>query len=107
MMVSGFWLELPTWFSVPEWQAYLLSTFSIMEEALGEQIYFTGQELADIIAFMHDDAAQHSFIEHDLTPQARKMMHHEHGGEPAPAAHAEEVGHKPHKHAPGTPAHKD
>ncbi len=77
------------------------------EEALGEQIYFTGQELADIIAFMHDDTAQHSFTEHDLTPQAQKMMHHEHGGRPAPAAHAEEVGHKPHKHAPGTPAHND
>jgi cytochrome c len=77
------------------------------EEAFGEQIYFTGQELADIIAFMHDDTAQHSFTEHDLTPQARKMMHHEHGGQPAPAAHAEEVGHKAHKHAPGTPVHND
>ena len=77
------------------------------EEALGEQIYFTGQELADIIAFMHDDAAQHSFTEHDLTPQAQKMMHHEHGGQSGPAAHAEEVGHKPHKHAPGAPAHND
>ncbi len=77
------------------------------EEAFGEQIYFTGQELADIIAFMHDDSAQHSFTEHDLTPQAQKMMQHEHGGQPAPAAHAEEVDHKPHKHAPGTPAHKD
>ena len=77
------------------------------EEAFGEQIYFTGQELADIIAFMHDDSAQHSFTEHNLTPQAQKMMQHEHGGQPAPAAHAEEVGHKPHKHAPGTPAHKD
>jgi cytochrome c peroxidase len=59
------------------------------EEAFGEQIYFTGH------------------TEHDLTPQAQKMMHHEHGGQPAPAAHAEEVGHKPHKHAPGTPAHND
>jgi hypothetical protein len=77
------------------------------EEALGEQIYFTGQELADIIAFMHDDTAQHAFNEHDLTPHARKMMDHEHGGMSAPAAHAEEVGHKPHKHAPGTPAHSD
>ncbi len=77
------------------------------EEAFGEQIYFTGQELADIIAFLHDDGVQHAFNEHDLTPQARKMMHHEHGGLSGPAAHAEEVGHKPHKHAPGTPAHND
>jgi cytochrome c len=77
------------------------------EEALGEQVYFTGQELADIIAFMHDDTAQHSFDEHDMTPQAKKMMQHGHGGQPAPAAHAEEVGHKPHKHAPETPSHND
>ncbi len=77
------------------------------EEAFGEQIYFTGQELADIIAFLHDDGVQHAFNDHDLTPQAQKMMQHEHGGQSGPAAHAEEVGHKPHMHAPGTPAHND
>jgi cytochrome c len=78
------------------------------EDALGEQIYFTGQELADIIAFMHDDSAQHGFSEADLTPVARKMMEHEHGGQPAPKAHSEEIGHgKAHGHAPGTPKHDD
>ena len=41
------------------------------EEALGEQILFTGDELADIIAFVHNDEAQHDFGEADLTPQAR------------------------------------
>ncbi len=74
------------------------------EGAMGEQIYFTGAELADIIAFVHDDGAQHSFSEADLTAQARKMMHHEHGGKPGPAAHGKEIGHD---HAPGTPPHKD
>lgn len=63
------------------------------EEALGEQIYFTGDELADIIAFLHDDEAQHSFSEADLSDAAKKMMHHEHGNMPAPEAHAKEVGH--------------
>lgn len=63
------------------------------EEALGEQIYFTGDELADIIAFLHDDEAQHTFGEGDLTDMAKTMMHHEHGGMMAPTAHAEEVGH--------------
>ena len=63
------------------------------EEAFGEQIYFTGEELADIIAFLHNDAAQHGFSEADLTTKARKMMNHEHGGEPAPDAHADDVGH--------------
>ncbi len=63
------------------------------QEAFGEQIYFTGEELADIIAFLHNDEAQHSFSEANLTQKARKMMHHEHGGKPAPDAHADEVGH--------------
>ncbi|MEE9544158.1 MAG: c-type cytochrome [Rhodospirillales bacterium] len=74
------------------------------EDAFGEQLYFTGEELADIIAFVHDDLAQHSFTEADLTPKALKMMHHEHGGIAAPAAHADEIGHS---HPPGTPKHKD
>ena len=64
------------------------------EEALGEQILFTGDELADIIAFVHNDEAQHDFGEVDLTPEARKMMHHEHGAPGGgPEAHAEELGH--------------
>jgi mono/diheme cytochrome c family protein len=65
------------------------------EEALGEQILFTGEELADIIAFVHNDEAQHDFSEADLTPQARQMMHHEHGTPGGgPKAHADELGHK-------------
>jgi cytochrome c len=64
------------------------------EEALGEQITFTGQELANIIAFVHDDAAQHTFSEADLTPAARKMMGHEHGkAKTGTEAHSEEIGH--------------
>ncbi len=80
------------------------------EEALGEQNYFTGEELADIIAFLHDDSAQKGFGEKDLTAKARQMMDHEHGGVPAPKAHAEEVGHgekKEHGHAPETAPHND
>ncbi len=64
------------------------------EEALGEQILFSGDELADIIAFVHDDDAQHHFSDADLTPQAREMMHHEHmEGETPMEAHGEEIGH--------------
>ena len=65
------------------------------EEALGEQILFTGEELADIIGFVHNDEAQHSFGEADLTARARKMMNHEHG-EPGggPEAHGKEIGHQ-------------
>lgn len=74
------------------------------EGAFGEQIFFTGQELADIIAFVHDEETQHTFTEDDLTPTAHKMMNHDHGGKPAPKAHAKELGHH---HAPGAPPHKD
>ncbi len=64
------------------------------EEALGGQILFTGDELADIVAFVHNDEAQHDFGEIDLTPEARKMMRHEHGAQGGgPEAHAEELGH--------------
>lgn len=82
------------------------------EDAFGEMIYFSGDELADIIAFIHDDAAQHGFGENDLTAAARKMMAHDHGGKAAPAAHAEDAGHgkdnQPgHGHPPGTRPHKD
>lgn len=63
------------------------------EEALGHQILFTGDELADIIAFVHNDEAQHHFTEADLTPEARRMMHHGHGAESGVKAHAKEIGH--------------
>ncbi len=74
------------------------------EGAFGEQIYFTGEELADMIAFIHDDDAQHSFSEENITEKAAKMMHHEHGGMPAPEKHAPEIGHE---HGPETKPHKD
>ena len=83
------------------------------EGAFGEQIYFTGEELADMIAFIHDDGAQHDFSEKDMTAKAHKMMQHDHGGTPAPEKHAPEIGHhkKPaqsgHPHAPGAKPHKD
>ena len=83
------------------------------EDAFDEQVSLTGDDLANIIAFVHDDEAQHAFTEKDLTAKARKMMNHGHG-EAAPAkAHAEEVGHgheepkQGHGHAPGTPKHTD
>ncbi len=64
------------------------------EGAFGEQIFFTGEELADIIAFIHDDGAQHGFSEKDMTAKAHKMMEHDHGGQPAVEKHAPEIGHQ-------------
>lgn len=44
------------------------------EDELGEQILFTGDELSDIIAFVHDPEEQKKFTEDDLTPEARRMI---------------------------------
>ena len=72
------------------------------EYAMGEQITLTGEELGNLIAFVHSDEVQHTFSEADLTEKTREMMHHEHGGEPAPEAHGEEIGHQD---APGAKPH--
>ena len=70
------------------------------EEVFGEQILFTGEELADIIAFVHDDAQQHEFSEADIPPEILRRLHHTHskqGG--GAAAHVEELGHgEDHEH---------
>ncbi len=52
------------------------------EEELGEQLIFTGEELADITAFVHDAHAQRDFEKKDLTPRIKRIiakMHAESG----------------------------
>lgn len=61
------------------------------EEALGGQIMFSGEEIADIIAFVHDDDQQHHFTEALITQRIRKLMNHTHGN---PMKHQKEIGHK-------------
>ena len=63
------------------------------EEALGEQILFTGDEIADIIAFVHHDEEQHKFSEDDIPPMIREWMDHSHGEPSGGEAHGEEPGH--------------
>ena len=63
------------------------------ESELGAQIEFTGEELADIIAFLHDDAQQHKFTENVLTPDQRAALHAHGGGESGDEAHENELGH--------------
>ncbi len=78
---------------------------AVQEEAMGEQVEFTGQELADIIAFVHHDAEQHHFSEADIPPEIMPMMNHMHGSEGGgAAAHAEELGHT---HDSGEEHHDD
>jgi len=46
------------------------------EEELGSQITFSGDEIADIIAFIHDDAQQHKFTKAMIPPRIKKLMRH-------------------------------
>lgn len=90
-------------FAAKMWQMAPAMIYA-QEEALGEQILFTGDELADIIAFVHDNQAQHALSDADITPEVRKLMHHSHG-EPGggAAAHSSELGHdhgQGHQNAP-------
>jgi cytochrome c len=67
---------------------------AMQEEAFGEQINFSGEELANIIAFLHDESEQHKFTEADIPPEIMPLMNHMHdetGG--GAAAHGEELGH--------------
>lgn len=53
------------------------------EAEMGGQILFTGQELGDIVAFLHDPAEQRKFTEETLPENIREMLEHghEHGHE--------------------------
>ncbi len=67
---------------------------AVQEDALGFQIEFTGEELADIIAFVHDDEEQHKFTEADIPPEIWPLMQHEHAPPGGVAEHADELDHK-------------
>lgn len=46
------------------------------EDELSGQIEFTGEELANIIAFVHDTDEQRRFSEKDIPEEIEEMMHH-------------------------------
>ena len=48
----------------------------MQREELGEQIEFTGQELADIIAFLHHEQEQKKFSDADIPPNIKAVMTH-------------------------------
>lgn len=48
----------------------------LQREELGEPIDLTGQELADITAFAHDEAAQAAFSAEDIPARIRDLMEH-------------------------------
>lgn len=70
--MSPFDLAAKMWTMAP----YMIAA---QEEELGEQILFNGQELGDIVAFLHDDAEQHLFTEESLPERIHDMMGEGHG----------------------------
>ena len=48
----------------------------VQREELGEQIEFTGEELADIIAFVHDADEQKNFSDADIPDRIKDLMQH-------------------------------
>jgi len=62
------------------------------QEVYGDQILFTGEEIADIIAFVHDDGQQHKFNATMIPKEIMKSMRHVHAPKPG---HQKELGHKP------------
>ena len=48
----------------------------MQRDELGEQIEFTGQELADIIAFLHYEQEQKKFSDADIPPKIKALMTH-------------------------------
>ncbi|MHA1525204.1 MAG: c-type cytochrome [Alphaproteobacteria bacterium] len=49
---------------------------TLQEDELGEQIEFTGDELIDIIAFVHDIEEQKKFTQADIPKRIAKLMLH-------------------------------
>jgi len=49
---------------------------AMQEDELGEQIEFTGEELANIIAFIHSSSEQKKFTKADIPPRIAKLMAH-------------------------------
>jgi cytochrome c len=54
---------------------------ALQREELGEPIRLTGDELADIIAFVHHPDEQAKFSENDIPPRIKDLMHHMEEGE--------------------------
>jgi cytochrome c len=49
---------------------------AMQEDEIGGQIEFTGQDLADIIAFAHNQAVQQTFSGDDIPEDIKALMEH-------------------------------
>ncbi len=61
----------------------------LQQEIFGEQIQLSGQELFDIIGFVHNAEEQKKFSQSDIPHNVLELLDHTHEG------------HEPHEHPPG------
>ncbi|MGQ0485201.1 MAG: c-type cytochrome [Hyphomicrobiales bacterium] len=47
---------------------------AMQEERMGQQVELTAEELADIVAFIHDEAMQKSFSEQEIPESIKRLM---------------------------------
>lgn len=47
---------------------------AMQQHEIGHQIIFTGQDLADIVAFVHNREVQKTFTADDIPPDIKKHM---------------------------------
>ena len=82
-MLDAEFLELPMNpfdFAARMWRG-APAMIEAQEDELGAQIEFTGEELGNIIAFVHDSAEQVKLSEADIPAEIREMMEHMEEGE--------------------------
>ncbi len=67
---------------------------AMQEDEMGEQIELTGEELAAIIAFVHDAGEQAKFSQADIPHDIEELMHGDadHGDEPEAEDHSDDAG---------------
>ncbi len=78
----------PFEFSAKMWRGAEAMIY-LQREELGQQIEFGGDELADIIAFVHNADEQKKFSDADVPPHIKELMKHMEEEEP----HGEEGAH--------------
>lgn len=75
---------------------------ALQREELGDPIELTGQELADLISFVHHVEEQKKFSDADIPPRIKDLMHHMEGQEEheEEGEHEEKDAHESESHEP-------
>lgn len=84
----------PFEFAAKMWRG-AAAMIAMQEEAFGGQIAFTGNELADLVAFAHSDEEQHKFSKADIPANILALMDHTRAVMGGASARTRKLGHRP------------